>query len=99
MTGDKYSATHLTAEPDPENWHENPAPTPEKAVEQFWAADYTRVSECLNPKTITLYGCTLTSEPAPRNERWEYYIDGDEWCKFTGETITLRGSLKVEVVE
>ncbi len=101
------TSTHWTALKDPENWDDNPAEAPGKAVRDYLKADRGNEDiwkswyslEKYGETTVELRGFIETNELIEdENAQFEGYEPGCSWFKFTGETKEFRVSLKIEEV-
>ncbi len=98
-------ATHWSAYEKPEDWSDNPAPTPREAVEQF-IADRTddgawdlRNEIPHGRADVVVRGYIETNAPLPESEQFDGYEAGKSYFAATGETVTVRVTLAFEVVE
>lgn len=101
------TSTHWTAFPDAERWRDNPDSTPEAAARSFLAIgpvdddDVWHVWDSLQDDErvdIAVHGYIETTELIPDEaQQFDGYEPGQEWFKPTGETKTMRVSLKYEV--
>lgn len=97
-------ATHWSAYEKPENWSDNPAPTPQEAVEQIIAdRDDDTWGEVahelchIGSADVTVRGYVETSAPLPDGEQFDGYEPGRPYFAPTGEKLIVRVSLAFEV--
>ncbi len=97
-------ATHWSAYDKPEDWSDDPAPTPAKAVEQFIADRTDDGAWDLRDEIphgrvdVTVRGYIETNEPLADGEQFDGYELGQTYFAATGEKLTVRVSLAFDVI-
>ena len=97
-------STHWSHSDDPEQWLDNPEPTPEEAARQVIEHEDCDIADDLrddllrggSPIQITVHGYRETSAPLHDGEQFDGYEPGCTYFAPTGEMRTVRISIVYE---
>jgi len=98
------TATRWSVADDPEEWYDNPASTPEKAVEEYLSNGGDDTSDTAHdigfgiPKFFTVHEYFETSAPLLEDDQFDDYEPGQTYWMPSGTTVEVRVSLAFDIV-